>query len=142
MMQVKVYLAGGMRTGWQDKVKEECKDLFDQGLVEWKDPRDNKTSDPKLYGPLDRYACDDSRIFFGFAEKSNPLPFPLFMEMGYCLGQENKVIIFVNEIEDSDPRSRPMLFAKVFGCGHVLMEKELDEGIKLLKQFITILSNQ
>jgi len=141
-MQVKVYLAGGMRTEWQDKVKEACRDLFNQGLVDWKDPRDNKTSNPNIYGPLDRQACDDSHIFFGFAEKTNPLPFPLFMEMGYCLGRGGKTIIFVNEIEEADPRSRPMLFARVFGCGHVRTEKNLEEGIQALRLFIDVLSDQ
>ncbi len=133
-----VYLAGGMRSGWQDKVKEACADLLKLKLVTWNDPRENNTRDPELYGPMDRVRCNHADICFGYTEKDNPLPFPLFLEMGYFLGQK-KNIIFVNEIEVTDPRYRPMLFTKVFGGGEVLTENNLEQGIKILR--ITILTH-
>ncbi|MBU6142004.1 hypothetical protein KGO95_02715 [Patescibacteria group bacterium] len=133
---IDVYLAGGMRSNWQDFVKETCKDLFDEKIVTWNDPRDNKTSDPEAYGPMDRMRCDHASITFGYAEKDNPLPFPLFMEMGYALGQ-NKPVIFVNEIPMGDRRYRPFLFAKVFGCRNLMMETELGQGIRDLRMLLT-----
>lgn len=133
MKKVNVYLAGGFKSGWQDKVKEACKDLLEQGMIEWNDPRENNTRDPNKYGPMDRMRLDVTEIIFGYAEKDNPLPFPLFFEMGYGLGK-GYLVIFVNEITEDDPRHRPMLFPTVFGCGWVLTENILAKGIDCLRE--------
>ena len=137
---INVYLAGGFRSGWQDKVKEACKDLFDQGLVTWNDPRENNTRDPEVYGPMDRARCELANTCFGYAEKDNPMPFPLFMEMGYMLGR-GKSIIFVNELNESDHRYRAYYFAKVFGCEQIPMAENLEIGITALRVHIILLSS-
>ena len=40
---VDVYLAGGMKSGWQDRVRADLRKLKERGLVRWNDPRDNLT---------------------------------------------------------------------------------------------------
>ena len=40
---VDVYLAGGMKSGWQDRIRADLRKLQEKGLVRWSDPRDSLT---------------------------------------------------------------------------------------------------
>ena len=131
---VHVYLAGGFKSGWQDAVRKACLDLELKHLVVWEDHRENGTSDPDIYGPIDRRRCEKSSIVFGFAEIDNPLPFPLFFEMGFFLGQK-KLVIYVNEIQPEDKRYRPYLFPTKFD-NKIYTEYSLETGIKKLRFLI------
>jgi nucleoside 2-deoxyribosyltransferase len=86
----KVYLAGGMRSGWQETVMAACPG------VEWLDPRTHGLRDPKEYTAWDLQAVRDADVVFAYLEKSNPYGFNLAFEVGYAhaLG---KPIIFVDE---------------------------------------------
>ena len=87
---MKVYLSGGMRSGWQDKVIAECPG------VEFIDPRDHGLHSSMEYTPWDLLAVRRCDIIFAYLEKDNPSGLGLALEVGYAAGL-NKTIIFVNE---------------------------------------------
>ena len=69
---MKVYLSGGMRSGWQDKVIAECPGL------EFIDPRDHGLHSSMEY-MLSVRRCD---ILFAYLEKDNPSGLGLALEVG------------------------------------------------------------
>jgi len=87
---MKIYLAGGMKSGWQDTVRRSVShhtyyDPRGHGLVEW-----------PLYSAWDFgmvAACD---WVFGYFEDTNPSGFGLCGEMAYGKGL-GKRVIFVDE---------------------------------------------
>ena len=92
---MKIYLAGGMKSGWQKKVKRACR-AFD---VIFFDPCSHGLSDPAQYTlwDLDRiHQCD---ILFGFMETTNPSGHGLSAEIGYAHGLGKKIIL-VDEKSD------------------------------------------
>lgn len=59
MKTVIVYLAGVMKSGWQDIVKEACSDLVDNGIVEFLDSHNKE-------------AAKESDIIFVCAQEEDP----------------------------------------------------------------------
>jgi len=87
---MKVYLAGGFSSGWQETV---------MGLVpgpDYYDPRNNSTSDPREYTALDMKAIEECDVVFAYLEKYNPVGYNLAFEVGYAIGL-NKTVILVDE---------------------------------------------
>src|SRR3989344_6327864 len=90
-----VYLVGGMRSGWQDRVIVEC-----QGLgFTFKDPRKNETKEFREYTTLDLHYVRISDIIFAYLEASNPGGQGACVECGYAKGL-GKTVIVVNEKQD------------------------------------------
>jgi len=95
-MAILVYLAGGMKSGWQDKVKEACHDLIIEGVVSFFDPRDNP-KEPEKYRLIDKEKWEEADIIFGYAESSNPALFAMCIEL--TGGFYNKArTIFVDDL--------------------------------------------
>lgn len=132
---VDVYLAGGMKSGWQDVVKERLKDLKDMGFVRWSDPRNNGTSDPSKYKLLDKIRWETADIVFGYAEETNPSLFALGVELagGHYSGAKT---ILVN-LPENEPRYRYFSFVTVV-CDYVT--NDLDDGIEMLRKMIKAFS--
>ncbi len=86
---MKTYLAGGMRSGWQDK--------FDGYDVV--DPRDNQTKIPREYTFWDVAHLQLCDLVFAYLEDDNPSGFGLAVEIGIAIGR-GKPVIFVNEKQD------------------------------------------
>lgn len=111
---MKVYLCGGFKSGWQDKVIEEVRRL--RADAEIGDPRENYMLGfriPADYTPRNLLAITGSDLIFAYMEKDNP-GYPNFaFEIGFahCMG---KKIILVNE---KGPRWAEMLHhvADVYG---------------------------
>lgn len=107
----KVYLAGGMKSGWQDQVKSIYfkKTSAESGpFVHPKhklncvffDPRDNNTRVAQIFTNWDLFYLRQADIVFAYLEADNPSGLGLAAEIGYAkaLGQ---TIIFVNEQTDN-----------------------------------------
>ena len=86
---MKVYLSGGMHSGWQDIVKAripfECIDTRDHGLSDWKE-----------YVPADIIAIRHCDAVFAYMENSNPGGQGLCAEVGYAAGL-GKTVVVVDE---------------------------------------------
>lgn len=110
----KVYLAGGMKSGWQDVLYKayfmktiEKKDIKSYTIIEqhefnciYFDPRDNHSKDPQVFTNWDIFHLKQSDIVFAYLEQDNPSGIGLAAEIGYAkaLGQ---TVIFVNEQSDN-----------------------------------------
>ena len=112
---MKIYLAGGMRSGWQDRLSE-----FD--VI---DPRTHGLSDPEEYTAWDMAGVRECDIVFAYLEKSNPSGLGMAFEIGYALGL-GKRVIFVNEKKDK--------YAKILECACINFDT-LEEGIKYLETY-------
>jgi len=88
---MRVYLGGGFRSGWQDRVKSAVTGF------KWLDPRECKADrDPKSYTKRDIewvHGCD---VFFANLEESNPGGYDLAFELGVAF-EMGKTIILVQD---------------------------------------------
>lgn len=137
MKNIGVYLAGGMRTGWQDIVIESVNkgDENDDGHIAYPvtfyDPRSHGLHDPKDYTRWDIDAIDKSRIVFAHLDATNPSGIGMACEVGYS-SAKGKYLIFTCENDEIRER-RYWQFAYNL-CHQVVVG--LDKGIELLKQRI------
>lgn len=121
---MKIYLAGGMKTGWQDKLIEHKK--FEERHTFF-DPRMNNTKEPREYATLDLHNIKQSDLVFAYLEKGNPSGAGLALEIGYGKGL-GKTVIFVNEKRDDK------YWKLVEETADVVFEK-LEDGIRYLECF-------
>jgi nucleoside 2-deoxyribosyltransferase len=129
---VKIYLAGGMRTNWQDKVF----DALDPKLVWIFDPRTKgQISDKKMsleeYSTWDLHHIKQCDIVFGFMERTNPSGIGMAVELGYAFGI-GKTVILVLEENNEHQLDRYIQFMKK--TAHVTFNN-LEEGVNFLKTF-------
>ncbi|MBU8921742.1 MAG: nucleoside 2-deoxyribosyltransferase domain-containing protein [Bacteroidales bacterium] len=120
-----VYLAGGMRTGWQDQVINAAPDL------DYKDPRTHGLRKEKEYTEWDLNAIDESTIMFAFLEADNPSGAGLALEIGYAKAQ-GKYIIFVCEAQH--PHYRYFGMSRM--CANRVYDY-LEDGVEFLRTFQT-----
>lgn len=90
---MKVYLAGGMHSDWQDIVKGACP------LIEFVDPRDHNIDHPGMYTPWDKHAIRNCDVLFAYLEKDNPSGMGMAYEVGYANGL-GKTVVFVDAKQD------------------------------------------
>lgn len=86
-----VYLAGGMKDGWQEKVAPL---LVGHELL---DPRSWSSPDPAVYTARDLAAVRKAHVILVHMSSSNPSGFGLSVELGYAYAL-GKRIIFCDEI--------------------------------------------
>lgn len=99
---VAIYLAGGMRSNWQDAVRA----CIPRGVL-WLDPREHGSTDPLVYTAWDLRAVELADIVLGYMEKTNPNGAGLAMEFGYACHCGDKELYYVEDPEFS--------FGKYFG---------------------------
>ena len=88
---MKVYLAGGLYTNWQDKVKEGAPQH------EYFDPRiDADGRYPFMYTGQDLEGVKSSDLVFAYFERTNPSGLGLAKEVAWGVAF-GKLIIFVDE---------------------------------------------
>jgi hypothetical protein len=119
-----IYLAGGMKNPWRDKVKARFPNAV------FLDPTKHGLLDERQYTIWDLSAIARSEIVFGYMDADNPSGFELLFEMGYAFAH-NKLMIFVNEKREMDPY-----------CGMVRTVADgaygnLDQGIDALEMLLT-----
>jgi nucleoside 2-deoxyribosyltransferase len=96
---MKVYLAGGMKSGWQQKLI----DYFSNLDITLYDPTKHRLESPELYSPADIYALKQSDIIFIYMEETNPSGMGASFEAGYAYA-ESKLIILVDEKSPNDEK--------------------------------------
>lgn len=145
MKKILIYLAGGMKSGWQDKVMKACRDLISQGLVEFFDPRQNP-KEPEKYRAIDKENWEEADIVFGYAESSNPALFAMCIELTGGYYNERKAwTIFVDDlrpesmetpekIEEEKKRKRYISFIETVSHKRATT---LPEGISILRTAIS-----
>lgn len=94
---MKVYLAGGFKSKWQDKVTTRHTVI---------DPskKDESTMSMMEIGDWDKTAIQDSDIVFAYMERTNPSGFGLSCEIGYAhaLGKTSVLVLEKNHEKHSD----------------------------------------
>ena len=120
---MKVYLAGGFRSGWQDAVIRLASHHA------FLDPRMHGLTEERDYTKWDLDAIKDSALVFAYLEKDNPSGAGLALEIGYAYAL-GKVIIFVEE--PGHPHSR--YFGMARQCAYRLYN-DLDEGANFLSSY-------
>ena len=86
-----IYLAGGMRDGWQDRVRP----LLGSNVV--LDPRSWGSPDPAVYTMRDLQGVREADVVLVHMSSSNPSGFGLSVELGYAYAL-GKRIVFCDEI--------------------------------------------
>jgi len=130
-MKQKVYLAGGFRTNWQNRVKQ----IY--GFV-WLDPKEKERPngvitpmDVNEYGTWDLHFIKQSDIVFVYAERTNPSCIGLSVEMGYAKGL-GKTVILVLEPNNEKIDDKYLQFLKK---GANITFEVLQDGIDYLQSF-------
>jgi len=130
MENTKVYLAGGLKSNWQDKVIDRLK-----GRAIFFDPRQHGLeSDEKQFTVWDLHHVKNSNLLFVYIEKDCPSFYGASLEIGYAKAL-GKTIILVDEKSESDT-----LFARQFRMILASVDIKvglLEEGIQILKKFLT-----
>lgn len=114
-----IYLSGGMRSNWQDIVRESL-----PGHI-FLDPRKNETDNPKEYTLLDLVHIQKSDLVLAYLAPDNPSGYGLSLEIGFARGI-GKPVIFV-----SDHRKYVQIVEEVAN----IVYEALDEAIVFLKRF-------
>lgn len=129
---VKVYLAGGMRSHWQDKVMETVREALPNIPVIFLDPRQSGSATEETYTAWDVSAVEMADILFVYLEADNPSGAGLALEIGVAEGMKRagavpKTILFV--CEEGHPQYRYFGMARV--CSDFVV-KDLRMGIAIL----------
>jgi nucleoside 2-deoxyribosyltransferase len=99
---MEIYLAGGMKSGWQDELISHFPN------IEFLDPRSHGLTEPKDYTKWDLDAIRECDVIFGYLEESNPTGYNLCFELGYAHALGKK-IIWVNENLDNKTSAVAMI---------------------------------
>lgn len=109
---IKIYLAGGLNTGWQDEI------LGIGGDYTYIDPRAWQSgATPEQYTTRDLAAIEDSHWVIAYMDSKNPSGFGLSVEIGYAKALRKK-IIFV-DLMKNDYRSRYFDMHRCM-CDHIV----------------------
>ena len=113
-----IYLAGGMKSKWQDKVMTACP------AHEFIDPRTHGLTSEKEYTAWDLAGVRRSDLVLAYMDSDNPSGYGLALEVGYASA------LFVPiwyVCEDTTARQR--YFGMVRACSDKLFS-DLDEAIR------------
>jgi hypothetical protein len=108
-----VYLAGGMKSGWQTRVRQAV-----TGVI-FIDPSQSGLKDEKAYTAYDLAGVESANVVFGFMEQSNPGGAGLAVEFGWA-AREGKTLLLVEE--PGYPQQR--YFGMVRALSHACYEGE------------------
>jgi hypothetical protein len=119
-----VYLSGGMRSGWQRKVKEALGSKFI-----FLDPTNNGQTGEQAYTLWDTEAVRECDIIFVYAEKDNPSFYGLSLEVGVAKAT-GKTIIMVDEAMHVNAAWTQ--YGHIVRCCADVVTYSLVEGINIL----------
>jgi len=126
MGKQRVYLSGGFRSNWQDRLISELSDDF-----VFLNPRAHGLTDPSEYWTWDVHFVRHCDILFAYMDNDNPSGYGLALEVGLALGL-NKTIILVDDRSKHDPKFE-MYFKIVHKSANVVLPS-LEEGISFLRK--------
>jgi hypothetical protein len=119
-----IYLAGGMKTDWQDKV------ILSYAEHTYFDPRSHGLENPVEYTKWDMDHVAKADLVFAYFEKTNPLGFAMCAEIGAAYNA-GKIIILVDEKQQ---KSWDLIRCC---CDHVV--DNLEDGIAILGEYSKII---
>jgi len=123
-MKNKIYLAGGMESGWQDKIVAELGTDYT-----FFDPRSHLLDRVDMYTIWDIHYVKNCDILFGYMEATNPSGYGLSLEIGYAKAM-GKTVILVDERSPKDKNfERHYKFIQAVADIHF---NNLEDGINLL----------
>lgn len=126
-METKVYLAGGIRSGWQNNMPKI-------NGVEYFDPS-KKESDKSLtlseFGTWDLHFIKESNIVFAYMEKTNPSGIGMAVEIGYAKALGKTVILCIEPNNDTIKQHRLDFMKKVSD----VVYETFDEAVNYLRLF-------
>jgi len=132
MEKQRVYLAGGFKTDWADRVKA-CSNNF-----QWINPKDKEFTagrrvvlDVNEYGTWDLHFIKQSDIVFVYVERTNPSCIGLACEAGYAKGL-GKTVITVLEPNHETLKDSHLAF--ITQVSDIVFET-LEAGVDHLKSY-------
>lgn len=126
-MKPKIYLAGGFKGGWHEKVIASLGKKF---IIY--NPQTHNLDDIERYTAWDLYHVDKCDILLGYMRSDNPSGYGLALEIGYATAK-NKLVILVDERSALD-ESFKRYFAICHASSNIVLHS-LDEAIDYLKTF-------
>ena len=121
---MKIYLAGGMKSGWQEKVKS-----VGPAEARYLDPCHHYLQDERQYTAWDLYAIRACDVLFVYFEANNPSGYGLSLEVGFAHAL-SKTIVLVDEKTAADPVTGQRLGMLRTVADVVFVD--LDSGIEFL----------
>jgi hypothetical protein len=121
----KVYLAGGLHSGWQDRVSE----VIPRFAV--LNPRNHGLTDGAQYTLWDLEAIRRSDLVFAYLEATNPAGYSLALEVGYAKALAKPVVLVDEKSRSSEDTTRHM--AMVHALADVTFQT-LDDGLNYLRE--------
>lgn len=106
-MKNKIYLAGGFKGGWQERIINDLGDNFI-----FYNPATHNLDKPSEYTHWDLYHVDKCDILIGYMNEENPSGYGLALEIGYAKAK-NKLIVLVDERSSIDEQ-----FKRYFAICH------------------------
>lgn len=136
---MRMYLAGGMSgEDWRREVKKFMAvtgtDTWDMSKkkhteITLVDPRDHGLTTPDLFTALDLEMVNHSDMVLAYMTSENPGGLALGVEIGYALAQ-HKVVIYVDKMDDDDPRYNSNTFLRSAATYHA---NSLEEAVNIAK---------
>jgi nucleoside 2-deoxyribosyltransferase len=131
-MKQTVYLAGGFKSNWANKVKESSK------IFKWINPKDKEykngeriVMDVNEYGKWDLHFIKQSDIVFVYVEKSNTSCIGLCCEAGFAKGLGKTVIVVLEPNHETIKDSYLSFITQVAD----IVFQDLESGVNYLKSF-------
>lgn len=124
---MKIYLAGGLRSGWQDKLKELLPNIE---LISPLD-KDDKSMNVYEYGTWDLHYIKQCDLVFAYMEKTNPSGIGLSCEIGFAYGIGKTVITC---LEPNNEHIKDVYLQFIKKVSHIVYD-DLDSAVKYLKNF-------
>jgi hypothetical protein len=125
--KLKVFLSGGFKSDWQNKIIEKYKDDFI-----FFNPREHGLADPDQYTVWDIHFIKQCDILFAYMEETNPSGYGLAFELGLAHGL-NKTIILVDERSKKDDAFKNY-FRIIYKPSNIVFDNFKD-GVKYLAAF-------
>ena len=100
-----VYLAGGMKSQWQDKVIQSCQ------KHQFIDPRTHGLTDEREYTRWDLAGIVHSDLVLAYMDTENPSGYGLCLEVGYAYAMDVPVLYVCEDTQD-----RQRYFGMVRAC--------------------------
>ncbi|WBL25720.1 nucleoside 2-deoxyribosyltransferase domain-containing protein [Zunongwangia sp. HGR-M22] len=127
-MQNKIYLAGGFKGEWQEKVINNLgNDFFIFN------PAKHDLENPTEYTNWDLFHVEKCDILLGYMSQDNPSGYGLALEIGYAKAK-NKLIILIDERSPRDKKFE-RYFAICHESSNIILDS-LEDAIRYLKGFI------
>jgi len=130
---VTVYLAGGMRSSWQERAVGALGEY-----ARLLDPREHQLDAPTEFTRVDLDAIDASQMVFAYLETSNPGGYALAFELGYAKAR-GQIVVLVDEKRSDPEHERAM---RLVAAAVDVQAGTLDEGLEKARQILRFKSGR